>query len=78
MEESYGTVSKELVLPVQKFNRDLAEIGEISARFVLSQRSRRDLGENFARVCIGYVPLAIFVSSVSLEVEFSQVNMIIL
>ena len=47
-------------------------------RFVLSQRSRRDLGESFVRVCIGYVPLAIFVSSVSLEVEFSQVNMIIL
>ena len=38
-----------IALPVQKFNRDLAEIGEISARFVLSQRSRRDLAEISAR-----------------------------
>ena len=33
----------ELIIdPVQKFNRDLAEIGEISPRLT---RSRRDLGE---------------------------------
>ena len=57
MEESYGTVRKELVLPVQKFNRDLAEIGEISPRLARSRRDlycRRDLDEISVKILYGY------------------------
>ena len=41
--------------PVQKFNGDLAEIGEISARLARSRRDYRDLAQISARfvlICI--------------------------